>query len=221
MSSHSLRCLISAGPTREYFDPVRYVSNPSSGKMGYALAQAAVKLGWKVDLVSGPVALPEPDHTIVYPVVTGQEMFECIQERFTQCDLFIMTAAVCDFRPKHFEHLKVKKQNLEWTVEFEPVIDILKTISSKKSHQVVVGFAAETDNVLENAQRKLIDKQLDWIAANKVGESGSGFESDHNVITLISKNGNQFNYGPTTKLHIAHQMMEKLSSQFNLKEYPQ
>ena len=210
-----IRCLITAGPTREYFDPVRYVSNPSSGKMGYALAHAAIDAGWKVDLVSGPVCLPEPERTIVYPVVSGQEMYERVAERFTHCDILIMTAAVCDFRPKDYTSQKVKKNDAAWTVEFEPVIDILKTISATKVHQQVVGFAAETHHVIEYAQRKLKEKHLDWIAANAVGQAGGGFESDHNQITLLGKGGEVVNFGPDTKVSIAKAMIEYLKKAFD------
>ncbi len=215
MNRTQIRCLISAGTTREYFDPVRFVSNPSSGKMGYALAKAAVEIGWKVDLVSGPVTLPEPDHTIVYPVVTGDEMLQCISERFPYCDILIMAAAVCDFRPKVFQEQKVKKQSASWTLEFEPVVDILKTISARKTHQIVVGFAAETENVLEYARCKLIEKNLDWIAANTVGFAGTGFESDHNSITLISRTGEQFSFGPDSKTRIATDIIRRLATQLN------
>lgn len=211
---HEIRCLITAGPTREYFDPVRYVSNPSSGKMGYALAQAAVDMGWKVELVSGPVSLAEPARTIVYPVITGDEMYERVRERFAHCDILLMTAAVCDFKPKDFTERKVKKQNAQWTVEFEPVIDILKTIAATKTHQKIVGFAAETDHVIEYAQKKLLEKNLDWIAANTVGKAGSGFEADNNKITLIAANGDQYTYGPDSKVKIARQMIERLAKAF-------
>lgn len=211
MTNHPLRCLISAGATREYFDPVRFISNPSSGKMGYALARAAVKRGWRVDLVSGPVSLPEPEHTIVYPVITGQEMYERIAERFPYCDLLIMTAAVCDFRPCVRHEHKVKKQSATWSVEFEPVIDILKTVATHKTHQLLVGFAAETENVLDYARQKLREKHLDWIAANQVGKSGSGFEADHNTLTLISNTGEQHTYGPAHKEVIAEQMIARLA----------
>jgi len=210
MNASPIRCLISAGPTREFFDPVRYVSNPSSGKMGYALAQAAEQRGWKVELVSGPVALQEPPRTIVYPVVTGQEMYECISKRFPHCDILLMCAAVCDFRPRQYLEQKVKKRNAQWTVEFEPVIDILKTVAKEKKHQLVVGFAAETNDVIAYAKQKLEEKNLDWIAANTVGKEGSGFESDNNRITLIGRMGEQFVYGPDSKSRIAENMLERL-----------
>lgn len=206
-----IRCLISAGPTREYFDPVRYISNPSSGKMGYALAHAALERGWRVELVSGPVALAEPPRSIVYPVVTGQDMYERVVERFLHCDILLMTAAVCDFRPKHYSEHKVKKGQAQWTIEFEPVIDILKTVAATKTHQCIVGFAAETDNVLDYARKKLREKNLDWIAANTVGKAGTGFEADHNQLTLISRDGASYTYGPDRKEAIAREMLARVA----------
>lgn len=213
MNASPIRCLISAGPTREFFDPVRYVSNPSSGKMGYALAQAALAHGWKVEIVSGPVCLEEPPRSIVYPVVTGDEMHERLQERFEHCDILLMCAAVCDFRPRLYTEHKVKKHAAQWTVEFEPVVDILKSLGLRKRHQLMVGFAAETDNVLDYAQDKLREKDLDWIAANTVGREGSGFESDNNQITLIARDGRQFVCGPDTKRIIAEHMIARLAEE--------
>lgn len=207
-----IRCLISAGPTREYFDPVRFISNPSSGKMGYALAEAALAKGWQVTLVSGPVALEAPTGVELIKVVTGEEMFTAIDTRFADCDVLIMTAAVCDMRPKYRDTLKVKKDKLRMSIEFEPVIDILKTVAAnKRGHQTVVGFAAETDDVLEHAQQKLINKRCDYIVANQVGHSASAFESDSNSITIIGADGTQAQAGPAPKLDIAKHILDTIS----------
>ncbi|MDP0494838.1 MAG: phosphopantothenoylcysteine decarboxylase, partial [Verrucomicrobiota bacterium JB024] len=158
MNASPIRCLITAGPTREFFDPVRYISNPSSGKMGYALAAAARTAGWQVELISGPVALPAPEGVGVVPVVTGRDMLKAVRERFPACDILIKVAAVCDMRPKHLYPHKVKKDALSLTVEFEPVEDILKTVAAdKRPGQIVVGFAAETQDVEEYARRKLFE----------------------------------------------------------------
>ena len=206
-----IHCLISAGPTREYFDPVRFITNPSSGKMGYALAEAAVSKGWQVTLVSGSVALTAPDGVELIKVVTGEEMFTAINERFADCDVLIMTAAVCDMRPKQRETLKVKKDKLRMSVDFEPVIDILKTVAAnKRAHQTVVGFAAETDDVVAHAQEKLINKRCDYIVANQVGHAASAFESDNNSITLIGADGSQSCAGPASKAAIAKYILEQI-----------
>lgn len=199
-----VHCLITAGPTREYFDPVRFISNPSSGKMGYALAAAALERGWQVTLVSGPVAIEPPPGVTLLKVTSGQEMFEAVEANFPCADILIMAAAVCDMRPKCFNPGKVKKDKLQMTVEFVPVVDILKTIAAKKcSGQTVVGFAAETENVLEHARAKLISKSCDYIVANQVGHSASAFESDHNQITLLGADGSTLVAGPDTKASIA------------------
>ncbi len=204
------RCLITAGPTREFFDPVRFITNPSSGKMGYALAGAAVDAGCTVDLVSGPVALPEPDDVILYPVVTGAEMLAQVDALFDPCDILIKTAAVCDFRPKNYSAGKVKKNDVTLTVEFEPVADILKTVAARKtSRQTVVGFAAETTDIENYALRKLAEKNLDLVVANQVGR-GSGnnaFESDSNRVILLGHDGFRREFGPAPKTEIARVLM--------------
>jgi phosphopantothenoylcysteine decarboxylase/phosphopantothenate--cysteine ligase len=213
MNASPIRCLITAGPTREFFDPVRYISNPSSGKMGYALAAAARTAGWQVKLVSGPVALPAPEGVAVIPVVTGREMLKAVRERFPACDILIKVAAVCDMRPKHFSTHKVKKDALSLTVEFEPVEDILKTVAAgKRPGQVVVGFAAETQDVEEYARRKLFEKNLDWIVANRVGGPESAFESDRNAVQLIGIGGEVLSFGPGPKQDLAHQLIGYLNA---------
>lgn len=205
-NASSIRCLITAGPTREFIDPVRFLSNPASGKMGYALAEAAVAAGWTVDLVAGPVALQEPDDVILYPVVSAEEMFHHVDALFDACDVLIMTAAVSDFRPVKRHAEKEKKAGASLQVEFEPTIDILKTMTERKAHQTVVGFAAETNNVDAYARKKLEEKRCDWIVANKVGEAGTGFAAETNEVTLIAADGSSLKIGPTTKKIIAKQI---------------
>lgn len=213
MNASPIRCLITAGPTREYFDPVRFISNPSSGKMGYALAAAARDAGWRVDLVSGPVALAAPEGVELVPVVTGREMLAAVQERFPLCNILIKVAAVCDMRPKRRFPDKVKKDELALTVEFEPVEDILKTVAAgKQPEQVVVGFAAETQNVEAYARRKLAEKKLDWIVANRVGGARSAFESDRNDVLLIGSGGEKLAFGPGAKTDLAHQLIGYLNA---------
>jgi len=215
MSASTIRCLVSAGPTREYFDPVRYVSNPSSGRMGYAIAEAAAEAGWTVDLVSGPTSLPEPEHPdiLFYPVETGEEMFRQIDALFDPCDILIMTAAVCDMRPKQPRIKKVKKEDMQMTVEFEPVPDILKTMAARKQPgQTVVGFAAETDRVEDYALGKLQAKKLDWICANKVGGADSAFESEQNKLIVLGKDGQREVLGPASKVEIARKLVALLDA---------
>ena len=171
--------------------------------MGYALATAAAKRGWQVQLVSGPVSLQPPQGVELCRVVSGNDMFEACASRFVTCDVLIMCAAVMDMRPKKVFSDKQKKESIEWTVEFEPVIDILKTLSAQKSHQLLVGFAAETNEVETYARKKLIEKNLDWIVANDVSAAETGFESDENRVILFSRNGTRQAYGPKSKMDIA------------------
>jgi phosphopantothenoylcysteine decarboxylase/phosphopantothenate--cysteine ligase len=206
--TQSLRCLVTAGPTREFFDPVRFISNPSSGKMGYALAAEAARLGWAVDLVSGPVALADPEGVRVTRVVTGEEMYDACRSLFAQCHLLIMTAAVCDFRPKQRFEQKQKKDACPAMIAFEPVRDILKTLAAgKQPWQRVAGFAAETEHLEIHAQAKLEAKRLDWIVANTVGGPDSAFESDTNRVCLMGRDGSRIRMGPADKRAVAAALM--------------
>lgn len=207
-NASSIRCLITAGPTREFLDPVRYISNPSTGKMGFALAEAAVDAGWTVDLVAGPVAMEEPDGAILYPVVTAEEMYHQVDALFDACDVLIMTAAVSDFRPVQQLARKAKKDEAGLTVAFERTIDILKTVTERKAHQTVVGFAAETHDVEAYARQKLESKRMDWVVANEVGQVGAGFAADTNEVLLIGADGSFKKIGPATKNAIAIQLIE-------------
>ncbi len=210
LNASSIRCLITAGPTREFIDPVRFISNPSTGKMGFALAEAAVDAGWTVDLVAGPVALEEPDGVILYPVVTAEEMYHQVDALFDACDVLIMTAAVSDFRPKQTLTHKAKKDEAALTVEFERTIDILKTVTERKVAQTVVGFAAETRDVEAYAREKLAAKRLDWIVANQVGAPGAGFAADTNEVLLIGADGSSRKLGPASKQAIAIELIQFL-----------
>lgn len=201
--------MITAGPTREYLDPVRFISNPSTGTMGFALARAAVVAGWSVDLVSGPVALPEPDDVILYPVETGAEMFAQVDALFDACDVLIMTAAVCDFRPVRCSDRKESKRDASLTVEFEPVVDILKTVAARKTErQVVMGFAAETHDLEAHARAKLAAKNADWIAANRIGADDSGFGAGKNTLQVFSRHGDSVVIGPAEKAVVAKELIE-------------
>lgn len=179
--------------------------------MGYALASAAVARGWTVDLVAGPVALKEPEDVVLYPVVSAEEMFHQVDALFDVCDVLIMTAAVSDFRPVKRHSHKEKKEQASLTVEFERTTDILKAMTERKRHQTVIGFAAETDHVEEYARKKLFEKRCDWIVANKVGELGSGFAADTNVVTVIGPEGEPAKLGPAPKSKIARQLIDKIA----------
>lgn len=202
--SQPIRCLITAGPTREFLDPVRFISNGSSGKMGYALATSATARGWSVDVVSGPVSLAAPAGVRVTRVTTAQEMYEACLPLFGGCDVFIAVAAVSDYKPKFRAAEKTKKTGGGLTLELEPTVDILKTLAATKTpQQTVVGFAAETRDVEFYALRKLAEKKLDWIVANDVGQPGLGMDAEDNAITMFAKGGARHDFGPAPKRAVA------------------
>ncbi|MEC7402001.1 MAG: phosphopantothenoylcysteine decarboxylase [Verrucomicrobiota bacterium] len=206
-----MNCLISAGPTREWIDPVRFLSNPSSGKMGYALARAAVDRGMQVTLVSGPTALKAPAGAEVLFVETAREMQEAMSQRFAKADLIIMTAAVSDHRPETRSKQKQKKEQMRMTLDLVANPDILMELGKqKKNGQTLVGFAAETENLLPNARRKLREKNLDWIVANDVSEKDRGFQSDFNKISLLSKEQNEMDFEYQEKNSLARKIMDIL-----------
>jgi len=210
--SHRIRCLITAGPTREHLDPVRFLTNGSSGKMGYALAEGAVARGWKVDLVSGPVALPPPAGATMHDVVSADEMFRACAPLFERCDLFIAVAAVADYRPQAITPEKLKKTGQPLLLELVPTVDILKTLTSRKRPgQVAVGFAAETRDIENHARRKLEEKNLDWIVANEVGRPGLGMNADRNAVLLLGQRGERFAFGPAPKPAVAEFILEHLA----------
>ncbi|MCC5807668.1 MAG: phosphopantothenoylcysteine decarboxylase [Opitutales bacterium] len=211
MEASPIRCLVSAGPTREYFDPVRFLSNPSSGRMGFAIAEAARARGWEVVLVSGPAALPDPAGVRVVRVETGEEMHAALLESFAECDVLFMTAAVMDTRPRHCSPHKVKKDQLPGVIEMVPATDILADLGRRKAGQTLVGFAAETENLEANARAKLERKNLDLIAANVVGVPGSGFVAETNRIVLLSRDGGREVLGPASKHEIADLLITRVA----------
>lgn len=210
MVSSNFKVLISAGPTREYFDSVRFLSNPSTGKMGYAIAEAAIERGFKVDLVSGPVSLKCPLGVNRISVETGEQMLNAVDALFPKCDLFISVAAVMDFRPISYENTKLKKDGNSIKVELSPTIDILKTMSDKKESQILVGFSAETNDLEENAKKKLFSKKLDWIVANLVGGSSGGFGSEMNEVVLLGCRGERVPVSSNFKKEVAKKILEKV-----------
>lgn len=207
-TSNPIRCVITAGPTREPIDPVRFISNPSTGRMGYAIAEAAVAAGWTVDLISGPTHLDEPDDVILYPVVTGEEMFHQVDALFDPCDVLIMTAAVVDFRPAHPSEKKEKKNEARRSLEMEPVVDILKTVTQRKQDQFVVGFAAETHDLEEYALEKLAAKNMDLIAANRIDEPGSGFGTETNRLTVLGSDGFRAEWNTDSKEELGRKLVQ-------------
>src|SRR5882724_9000783 len=177
--------LITAGPTREKIDPVRYLTNRSSGRMGYAIAEAALRRGARVLLVSGPTAIAAPGAAELTRVETADEMLAAVLKLLPESTVVIKTAAVADYRPKAAAGQKIKRKG-PMTLELEPTADILAELARHKSSQVIVGFAAETENVLENARKKLASKSLDAIVVNDVSREGVGFDSDRNAVTIMS-----------------------------------
>lgn len=201
-----MKILISAGPTREKIDPVRYISNRSSGKMGYAIAQAALKMGHSVTLVSGPVNLTPPENVRVFNVISAAEMAEVIHRQALDADVVIMAAAVADYRPVNPFDSKMKKLPGNLSLQLERTEDILATLGkNKRPSQILIGFAAETDDLEENALGKLQRKNLDWIAANSVAD---GFGTDTNTLTLYSKNNDKIKLPMNSKEVIAEMLLE-------------
>jgi phosphopantothenoylcysteine decarboxylase/phosphopantothenate--cysteine ligase len=200
--------LITAGPTREKIDPVRYLTNRSSGRMGYALAEAALRRGARVLLVSGPTAIAAPGGAELTRVETASEMHAAVLRLLPESTVVIKTAAVADFRPKAAAGQKIKRKG-EVTLELEPTEDILSEVARRKTSQLVVGFAAETENVLENAREKLASKSLDLIVANDVSREGIGFDSDRNAVTIIS-NSEVIEVPETSKWEVAHRVLDQV-----------
>jgi phosphopantothenoylcysteine decarboxylase/phosphopantothenate--cysteine ligase len=200
--------LITAGPTREKIDPVRYLTNRSSGRMGYALAEAAVRRGARVLLVSGPTSLTPPGAAEVTRVESTEEMRNAVLQFLPQSSIVIKTAAVADYRPKSTAGNKIKRKG-PMTLELEATPDILKELSSKKTSQIIVGFAAETENVLENARQKLLAKNLDAIVVNDVSREGIGFDSDRNAVTIITRD-DVVEVPETTKWEVAQRVLDQI-----------
>ncbi len=201
----ALRILITAGPTREFIDPIRFISNRSSGKMGYALAAAAARRG-RVTLVSWPVALKPPAGITVVPVTTAAEMAREVFRRYRRADVVIMAAAVCDFKPKARARRKIKKQRFSGKLELVPTIDILAELGRRKQRQVLVGFAAETDHLERNALNKLRRKRLDLIVAN----DASAFEAETNRVTLFGAAGPKEEFPEMSKRDVAVAIIERV-----------
>ncbi len=206
------RLLVTAGPTREAIDPVRFISNPSSGKMGYALARAAELRGAEVTLVTGPTTVIPPFNVKTVAVTSAAEMATAVLERLDDADIVIKCAAVADYRPASAERHKIKKTENEQTLKLKRTQDILKTIGQRKTNQVLVGFAAETRDLDRYAAEKLRVKNLDMLVGNLVGAAGAGFESDTNQVTLFFKDGSKETLGKMLKADLAHLILDRVAA---------
>jgi len=202
--------LITAGPTCEDLDPVRYITNRSSGKMGYAVAEAAALRGAKVILVSGPVNLEVPAGVERIDVRAAKEMHHAVVERIADSSIAILAAAVADYRPAEQHTRKIKKGNSPLTISLEPTTDILAEVTKDKGQRIVVGFAAETDHVAENARKKLSAKNADLIVANDVTAEGAGFDNDTNIVTLFSRDGRDLALPKMNKSEVAQRILDEI-----------
>lgn len=203
------RILVTAGPTREAIDPVRYISNESSGKMGYAIAQEAINLGADVTLITGPTALKPPAGVKLIKVVSTQDMYEAVMEN-KDVDAIIKAAAPSDYKPAVVHAEKIKKTDDGMTMEMVKNPDILKTLGEIKTNQLLVGFAAETQNLEAYALKKLREKNLDFIVANNVSAEGAGFDVDTNIVTIYEKDGSKTDYDCLEKTKVASIILEKV-----------
>jgi phosphopantothenoylcysteine decarboxylase / phosphopantothenate---cysteine ligase len=213
MERHDLEgetVLITAGPTQEALDPVRFLSNRSSGKMGYALAEEAAARGARVLLVSGPVLLEPPSGVETIPVRTALEMRDKVMANLAQASIVIKTAAVADFYLSKVPNQKVKKTAARLSLEFDPTPDILAEVGRKKGDRLLIGFAAETQNLEAEARRKLETKNCDMVVANLVGGADTGFESDRNEVLLVLSSGETVELPQASKREIAGQILDRV-----------
>jgi phosphopantothenoylcysteine decarboxylase / phosphopantothenate---cysteine ligase len=212
----NINVLVTAGPTREYLDPVRYITNRSSGKMGYALASAAGEAGAEVTLISGPVHLPEPVGVTVVKVESSAQMFDAVMARVESCDIFIGAAAVADYRPANVSTEKIKKRAEATTLALEKTQDILAAVAASSRQPFTVGFAAETENLEDYARGKLAGKKLDMIAANWVGREQGGFDSDVNALEVFWPSGSA-SLPMTGKNRLAEQLIALIAEKMHEK----
>lgn len=202
--------LVTAGPTREPLDPVRFISNRSSGKMGYAIAEAAALRGARVILVSGPVHLAAPDGVELVETETAREMHDAVMARVGKASIIIKAAAVADYHVANIPAQKVKKTAMRLSLELDPTPDILAEIGRVKKDQILIGFAAETQNMVDEAKRKLQSKNCDMVVANLVGQDGTGFESDENEVALVPSIGDIIRLSRAPKRVLAHQILDQI-----------
>ena len=213
---HNKKVLITAGPTYEAIDPVRFIGNHSSGKMGFEIAKASSQLGAEVILITGPTHQKVNSNLIkVIPVTSAQEMYNAVHNKFSDCDIAILSAAVADYKPKFVADKKIKKKDSTLTLELEKTKDILGSLGKIKEKQLLVGFALETNNELENAIGKLKSKNLDLIVLNSLNDEGAGFGGATNKVTIIDKNENSVNYGLKSKAEVAIDIMQEILKQYH------
>jgi len=203
--------LVTAGPTEEPLDPVRFISNRSSGKMGYALAQAAAQRGARVILVSGPVQLPEPAGVHVIHVRTAVEMRNAVMEHLAETTIIVKSAAVADYHLSRVPQHKVKKTSARMSLDLDPTPDILAELGQKKGDRLLIGFAAETENLTESARQKLKTKNCDMVVANLVNQEGTGFESDQNEVVLVLRTGETIPIARAPKREIADRIFDQVT----------
>jgi phosphopantothenoylcysteine decarboxylase/phosphopantothenate--cysteine ligase len=205
-----LKVLVTAGPTREPIDPVRYITNRSSGKMGCAVAEAALERGAEVVLISGPVSVESPAGAEVISVLTAEEMRAAVLDNYEACDIIVMVAAVADYRPAQVSDVKIKKKDDEMTLRLEKNPDILKELGGRKEGRILVGACAETNDLMENARKKIEAKNLDMIIANDVTMEGAGFETDTNIIKLVKRDGSVAELPLMSKKAAAHRIWDEI-----------
>jgi len=203
-----VRFLVTAGPTREPIDPVRYISNRSSGKMGYAIAHAALAAGHEVVLISGPVHTDPPHAAKLICVSTSDEMFYAVDQHVCECDVFVMCAAVADYKPAKVSATKIKKRAANFSLELVRTRDIVASLSPQDRKFLVVGFAAETNDVEKNARRKLQEKKLDIVVANDVSAADAGMEADENEVTILFRDGEKKRISRASKKSVARELVK-------------
>jgi phosphopantothenoylcysteine decarboxylase/phosphopantothenate--cysteine ligase len=203
--------LVTAGPTQEALDPIRYISNRSSGKMGYAIADAAMRRGAAVVLISGPVNLEAPANVELVSVRTAQEMRKAVMEHLATASIIVKSAAVADYYVASVPQQKLKKTAARLSLELDPTPDILAEIGEKKGDRLLVGFAAETENLVEEARRKMLSKHCDMLVANLVNREGLGFEADNNEVEIITRGGKTAHAGPAGKRQVAEQILDQVA----------
>jgi phosphopantothenoylcysteine decarboxylase/phosphopantothenate--cysteine ligase len=202
--------LVTAGPTQEPLDPVRYITNRSSGKMGYALAEAALRRGATVTLISGPVQIAAPAGVRLVNVCTAEEMHRAVMENLAESTIIIKSAAVADYHLREISTQKLKKTAARFSLDLDPTPDILAEVGTRKGDRLLIGFAAETENLLREARRKLETKNCDMVVANLVNRPDSGFESDTNEVMLVTRDSEPLQYGPAPKTEIAEKILDRI-----------
>lgn len=207
-----VKIVVTAGPTHEYFDPVRYITTPSTGKMGYALAQAASERGAKVVLISGPTSLEAPDGVETVRVKSAAEMADAALRKARGCKVFIGAAAVADYTPATAANQKIKKKSAILTLKLKPTLDIIAELGKRKGKRITVGFAAETNELIKHGAEKLKKKNLDLIVCNDLTRPGAGFAVDTNIVTILHKDGGSEQLPQMTKLETAHEILDRIHS---------